>query len=388
MRVLIAPDNFGSTLGAAQVAAAMADGWVAGAPHDRVTALPLSSAGPGWLDVIAASVAGESIAATVSDPLGRPVPAEILISTQSGRRTAYLDAAQAVGLHLLAADERNPGLTSSWGVGELLAAAVEEGAERIVVGIGGDAVNDGGAGALSALGAGPAEVLARGGLALTEAPTDALAGLPGVRARLRDIELLVATAHPTPLLGLQGTSATESPDKGARPDTAQALEAALGHFVDLARRHHEERIDLVTGQPRRLDREPGAGCGGGLAYGLMLLGGRRVDGTAQVVSLTDLKGQLGVSDLVVTGVGLLDWTQLRESVVAAVADAAMTAAVPAVAISGETLVGRRELMAMGLAASYAVAERPEQVEQLVADPVGTLRERAARIARTWSPGPR
>ncbi|MGB7817322.1 MAG: glycerate kinase, partial [Ornithinibacter sp.] len=128
MRVLLAPDSFGSTLGATQAAAAMADGWATSAPHDDIEALPLSDGGPGFLDVLQRALGGVMVAAVVSDPLGRDVPAAVLVVEEEGRRTAYVEAAQASGLHLLGADERNPGLTSTWGVGQLVETAVGEGA--------------------------------------------------------------------------------------------------------------------------------------------------------------------------------------------------------------------------------------------------------------------
>ncbi|WP_162233089.1 glycerate kinase, partial [Nostocoides japonicum] len=169
MRVLIAPDCFTGTLTATQAAEAVAEGWTEAAPHDDLTLLPLSDGGPGFLDVLASAIGGDMVLTTVSDPLGRPVPAAILLVDEEGRRTAYVESAQSAGLHLLAADERNPALTSTWGVGELLDLAVREGATRVVVGLGGSATNDAGAGMLAALGAGPAlhrheEELREGGI--------------------------------------------------------------------------------------------------------------------------------------------------------------------------------------------------------------------------------
>lgn len=385
MRVLIAPEAFGATLGASQAATAIAAGWALGAPHDLVHAHPLGSGGPGLLDVLAPTVGGRSMALTVSDPLSRPVPAEVLLTEGGGQRTAYLDASQAAGLHLLAADERDPALTSSWGVGELIAAALSEGATRVVIGVDSLATNDAGAGALAALGAGPAEHLARGGAALADAPVHAVDGLGEVARRFADTDLVVLTRSEGVLLGLSGTSALDSPQRGASPATAQALEGALGHFADLVRRVGHVRVDLLTGMPRRLEREPGAGAGGGLGYGLMLLGARRAPGAAEVLRLTGFGDALAAHDLVVTGTGTLDWQALHGSVVAEVAQSALEAGIPSVALAGETCVGRRELMALGLSGCYTLAEHPATVGEVLADPVGYLTERAARVARTWSP---
>ena len=386
MRVLIAPDSFGSTLGPVQAATAMAQGWAEGAPHDDLDLLPLSDGGPGFLDVLAGPLEGTTVATTVSDPLGREVPAAVLVVDAGGRRTAYLEASQASGLHLLGADERDPGLTSTWGVGQLLDTALAQGADKIVVGVGGSATNDAGAGMLAALGAGPASALARGGMALASAPDDVLLALPAVLDRFSGVDLVLATDDETPLLGLQGTSAVEAPRKGASAEQAHALEGALGRFTDLVRRAlPTPPVDLLTGMPRRLDREPGAGAAGGLGYSLLALGARRVGAVEEVLRESGFGVRAARSDLVVTGAGRVDWSTLRGSVVAGVAAATLETGRPTVLIAGECLVGRRETMTLGLAGCYAVAETRVEVEAMVADPVDTLAARTARVARTWSP---
>ncbi|MGL5817452.1 MAG: glycerate kinase family protein [Phycicoccus sp.] len=384
MRVLIATDAFGSTLGAAQAAAAMADGWSLGAPHDEVVQLPLSDGGPGFLDVLQRAVGGTTVATTVSDPLGREVPAAVLVDTE--HRVAYVEAAQATGLHLLGADERDPTLTSTWGLGQLLETALERNPRRIVVGVGGGATNDAGAGMLAALGAGPASVLARGGLLLRDAPHDAVLGLTAVVDRFARTEIVLATDDETPLLGLSGTSALDAPRKGATPEQAHELEGALGRFTEVVGRAlPNPPADLLTGAPRRLDRQPGAGAAGGLGYALLALGARRVSAVAEVLRACRFGELAARSDLVVTGAGLLDWSTLHGSVVAGVAAATLESGRPTVLVAGECHVGRRETMTLGLAGAYAVAEHPGDLDAMVADPVSTLRSRTARVARTWSP---
>ena len=385
MRVLIAPDSFSGTLTATQAAEAMAAGWAATAPDDELTLLPLSDGGPGFLDVLERSLEAEIVAVTVSDPLGREVPAGLLLTDEGGRRTAYIESAQAAGLHLLDADERNPALTSTWGVGELIGAAVAEGARRVVVGLGGSGTNDGGAGMLAALGAGPADALARGGLALGDLDDDALAGLAQTRQRLAGVDLVVAADVDTPLLGLEGTSAIFGPQKGASPALAQELEAALGRFADVAGRALPLGMDLVAGMPRRFDREAGSGAGGGLGYGLLLLGGHRVRAVDEVLHVLGFRDRLGRTDLVLTGEGSLGWQSLAGKPVTGVSATALEAGVPTIVVSGQVFLGRRETMSLGISGCYAVAETPEQVEAAMADPVGTLTARVARVARTWSP---
>lgn len=385
VHVVIAPDCFTGTLTATQAAEAMAAGWHDTAPLDTLTLLPLSDGGPGFLDVLAGALDGDIVALTVSDPLGREVPAVILVVGAEGERTAYIESAQAAGLHLLGPDERNPALTSTWGVGQLLQAALAEKPKRIVIGLGGSGTNDGGAGLLAALGAGPSEHLARGGLALASAPDDALSGLLAVREQLAGVDLVIASDVENPLLGFKGASAVFGPQKGAAPELAQELEGALGRFTEIVARTVSEPLDLLSGGPRRLEREPGAGAAGGLGYALFLLGGRRVSGVDLVLDAVGFHDVVRGCDLVVTGEGTFDWQSLQGKVAAGVAVAALEAGLPSVVLAGQVMVGRRETMGLGISGTYAVAETPEQVDAALLDPVGTLRARAARVARTWSP---
>jgi glycerate 2-kinase len=385
MRVLIAPDCFTGTLTASEAAEAIADGWARGAPHDVLKPLPLSDGGPGFLDVLSRALGGVTVLVTVADPLGRPTPAAILMTETDGIRTAYVESAQACGLHLLADGERNPMVTSSYGVGQLIDAAVAEGAARVVVGLGGSGTNDGGAGMLAALGVGSKDNLAVGGGRLANLSADALNGLAGIRKRLQEIDLVLATDVDSPLLGLQGASAVFAPQKGATPEMAQQLESALGHFSELVRGTLPAGTDLLTGKEMRPDRVPGAGAAGGLGYGLLLLGGRRVSGVGAVLEAVGFDELAESTDLVVTGEGTFDWQSLQGKVVAGVARAALAQAKPTVVIAGQVLVGRRDTMALGISGTYAVAETPEEVAAALADPVGTLRSRTVRVASTWSP---
>ena len=385
MRVLIAPDCFTGTLSAAQAAEAIAEGWRRSAPDDDLTLLPLSDGGPGFLGVLSGVLSATTVSVTVADPLRRPVPAAILLVDRGVTRTAYIESAQACGLHLLSEGERNPMVTSTYGVGELIEAAVGGGATRVVVGLGGSGTNDGGAGMLAALGAGDPDALGMGGASLSDLADDALDGLRLVRERLHAIELVLATDVDSPLLGFHGASAVFAPQKGATPEMAQELESALGHFTEVVRRVVPTGRDLLTGKEIRLDREPGAGAAGGLGYGLLLLGGHRVSGVQAVLEAVGFDALVQATDLVVTGEGTFDWQSLRGKVVAGVAEAAVARAKPTVVIAGQALVGRRDSMALGISGTYAVAENPSQIAAALADPSGTLSRRTERVATTWSP---
>lgn len=392
VRVLIAPDSFGSSLTADEAAQAMAGAWRATAPHDEVTTCPLSDGGPGFVATLHAALGGELVPVTVTSPVGAAVPAVLLLAGT----TAYLESAQAVGLPLVPDELRDPTRTSSRGVGELLAAAISAGARRVVVGLGGSATNDGGAGALvglaRALGLdGPGDLLDAGGGSLGAVGPDDLVGLRVLRDRLRGVELVVATDVDVPLLGLHGASAGFAPQKGATPEQAQDLERSLGHFAHAATAALGDalRPDLLAGTrpasaTSRLTAAPGAGAAGGLGFGLALLGGRLVPGSVFVADAVGLDGLIGDHDVVVTGEGRFDWQSLHGKVVSEVASRALAHAVPTVVVAGEVLVGRRELSAAGITSAYAVGETPEQVAAALADPAGSLAARSARVARTWS----
>lgn len=392
VRVLIAPDSFGSSLTADEAAQAIAGAWRSTAPRDEVTVCPLSDGGPGFVAVLHASLGGELVAVTVTSPVGVPVPAVILrVGT-----TVYLESAQAIGLPLVPAELRDPTRTSSRGAGELVAAALDLGARRVVVGLGGSATNDGGAGALvglaRALGLdGPGDLLDSGGGSLGSVTPDDLAGLRDLRARLRGVELVVATDVDVPLLGLHGASAGFAPQKGATPEQAQDLERALGHFAHAATAALGDAVrpDLLAGAratsaTSRLAAAPGAGAAGGLGFGLALLGARLVPGSVFVADAVGLDTLIADHDVVVTGEGRFDWQSLHGKVASEVASRALAHAVPTVVVAGEVLVGRRELSAAGITAAYAVGESPEQVAAALAAPAETLAARAARVARTWS----
>ncbi|MBB2984964.1 glycerate kinase [Terracoccus luteus] len=396
VHVLIAPDRYDGALSAPEVGAALAAGWERAAPHDVLATVPLSDGGPGLLDALAATLDGTLHAVVTTDPLGREVPASVLVTEpggptegpDAGRRTAYVEAAQACGLHLLGEAERDPGVASSHGVGPLVEAALELGVLRLVVGVGGAATNDAGAGLLAALGVGTAARLARGGSDLVSVTEADLDGLDAARERLRGVDLVVATDVDAPLLGLKGTSAVHAERRGAAPEQAQSLENALGHFAAVVARVRPPARDLLSGTRLRPEREPGAGAGGGLAFALRLLGGRLVPGVDVVAEAVGLERYLAAADLAVTGLGRFDWESLRGTVCAGVAGAASRHGVPAVVVAGEALVGRREAMAAGLSGVYAVAERPAEVQASRADPAGALSRRVERVARTWSPPPR
>ncbi|MGZ4602039.1 MAG: glycerate kinase family protein [Kineosporiaceae bacterium] len=390
MRVLLAPDSFTGTLTAGEAAGAMAAGWARQAPDDDLQQCPLSDGGPGFVDVLGASLPGRLELVMVPGPLGEPVPAQVLVVEGGGGTTAYVETAQACGLHLVPSDRRDPGRTTTLGVAGLLLAARAAGADRIVVGLGGSGTNDGGAGMLGGLLAdatgrlagatgrlaAATGRLAGGGEALRGIAAGELTGLAALRDAWADVEIAAASDVDVPLLGLHGASAGFAEQKGATAEQAQRLELAVGDFAAAA-------CD-AAGQPRSLAREPGAGAAGGLGFGLLLLGGSRVPGAGAVLDAVRFRDRVEAADLVVTGEGSFDRQSLRGKVVSAVAAVGLEVGRPVIVVAGQVLVGRREALSIGVESAYAVAGDPAGVTVALADPAGSLAARAQRVARTWS----
>ncbi len=364
MRVLIAPDKFAGTLTAVEAAQAIAAGWARRAPDDVLDLAPMADGGPGFVDVLHAALGGDLLAVSVPGPYGERVPAAILLTGT----TAYVEAAQACGLQLTAPEARDPERGSSAGVGALVAAAVEAGATRVVVGLGGTATNDGGAGLLAALGATavPAGALERGPRGLADLESVDLAP---ARARLNGIELVAASDVDNPLLGLIGATNVYGAQKGVAEDRLQAVDATL------------ER--LAAAADKRLALAKGAGAAGGLGYALLLLGARREPGISFVTAAVDLPARASAADLVLTGEGSFDFSSRSGKVPYGVAEVAGAAVRPCLALAGSVLVGSREMRALGIEAAYSVVDLVGE-EAAFGDPAGSLAALAERVARNWS----
>ncbi len=364
MRVLIAPDKFAGTLSAVEAARAIAEGWHRRAPHDELELAPMADGGPGFVDVLHASLGGDLLAATVPGPLGAPVPATVLLHDG----TAYVEAAQACGLHLVDERDRDPERATSRGAGQLVRVAIEAGARRVVVGLGGSGTNDGGAGLLAALGAAatPDGALDRGpsGLATLES-----VDLAAARDLVADVELVAATDVDNPLLGLIGATNVYGPQKGVAEDRKLAVDATL------------ERLASATDKKTALAK--GAGAAGGLGFALLLLGAVRQPGIELVADAVGLAEKARRADLVVTGEGAFDFSSRSGKVPYGVAAVAAQALQPCIALAGQVLVGAREMRALGVESAYAMVDLVGE-QASFADPAGSLAALAERTARTWS----
>jgi glycerate kinase len=339
MRVLVAPDKFAGTLSAVEAAAAIADGWARTAPGDDVVQVPLADGGPGFVEVLAAGLGGEIVPVPTTGPLGEPALAALLIVDA----TAYIESAQACGLHLLPPGFADPERPTTTGVADLLVAALDAGARTVVVGVGGTATTDGGRGMVERFG-------------------ELRGGWPD------GVALRIATDVDNPLIGPLGAAPVFAPQKGADSDTVDRLEARLTDWL------------LDT----RGSDFPGAGAGGGLGYGLGLLGGVRVSGVDTCLAALDFDRHVEACDLVVTGEGSFDWQSLRGKVPSGVARRAAARARPCLVLAGRVDVGRREAAAAGIDEAWSVVEHVGSVEQAMARPYEGLAGLAATVAAAWS----
>jgi glycerate kinase len=312
---------------------------------------------------MAAAVGGSLVSVPVCGPLGEEVPGAVLLSGS----TAYVESAQACGLHLVPLAQRDPGLTTTYGVGQLVAAAVDAGATTVVVGLGGSATNDGGPACWPLSVRRPRSRCAAGPPARRPGRT----GRPrtGARARRRGRAARRDRRRRPPARSTRGDCWLRRAE-GAAPARLPDLERALGRLADA--------LDPAVAAA------PGAGAAGGLGYALLLLGARREHGIAHVMAASGFADRARAADLVVTGEGALDWQSLRGKVVAGVAKVAGDVGRPVVALAGRVEVGRRELAAMGVDAAYALAETPAETRAALDRPAETLEALAARVARTWA----
>ena len=373
MRVLIAPDDFKGTLSAVEAAEAIAIGWRSHAPDDTLTLIPMSDGGPGFVRAVSTVLGGDIAPVGLRGPMGETAIGMVLMVDGTG----YVESAHGCGLALVHPDRRDARAATSYGVGQLIAAAIDSGARRIVVGLGGTASTDGGAGMLAALGATARD--AAGSPIALEAGGAALAGVVTVdlapaRARVADVEIVVASDVDSPLLGSRGAARGFAAQKGADDAAVEQLEAALTSYSRAIGRRADGKDPAVA---------LGAGAGGGLGYGLMLLGGRRVPGIETVMGVLGLEAAIGVSDLVITGEGCFDWQSLRGKVVSGVAAAALHQGRPVVVLAGRVEVGKREYVALGITEAHA-ASADGDVPATPAEAARALAERAARVASQWS----
>ncbi|CCF66121.1 glycerate kinase [Nocardia cyriacigeorgica] len=361
--VVLAPDKFKGSLSAAEVASALATGIARVCPDARVVRVPVADGGDGTVDAFV-SAGWTRVTLPAPGPTGETVEASYAVRGD----TAVIELAAVVGLAKLPDGRPDPLHASTFGLGVVIAHALSVGAERIVLGLGGSASTDGGAGMLTALGAriyGPdGHEVPRGGAALRDAKRLDLRGLhPG----LAEATFVIASDVDNPLLGPSGAVAVYSAQKGAGPDDQEILEAALQNWAALVGETHAGR--------------PGAGAAGGTGFGAMaVLGAQMHSGIAVVLELLDFGAVLESASVVITGEGCLDRQTLYGKAPMGVCAAARSAGVPVIAVAGRIDLAPDELTAEGFMAGYALADVEPDPGRSMAEAVPLLEQVGERIA--------
>jgi glycerate kinase len=337
--------------------------------------VPLADGGEGTVDAVRRARGGALRPARVSDPLGRPVDASFLLLDDG---TAVLEMAAASGLPLLAVHERDPMRASTDGTGELMRAALEAGARRLVIGVGGSATVDGGAGMVQALGVRLLDAQGRdlppGGEALRRL---AHIDLTGLQSQFRDLEIEVLCDVQNPLVGPHGAAPVFGPQKGATPAMVATLDSALARLGTV--------LERELGRP--VAAAVGAGAAGGLAAGLAgFLGAALRPGIDVILDLLDVRQHVGAADLVLSGEGQLDGQTVGGKVIAGLARVVAAAGAPLVAVAGRVTPDAGALYGQGLTAAFSLADGPRTLDDCQEHAPELLARATENAMRLWLAG--
>jgi glycerate kinase len=378
MKVVIAPDKFKGSLSAREAAAAIARGVARAAPRALIDQVPMADGGEGTVEALVAATGGEIRDVTVTGPLGEPVAARFGLLGDG--QTAVLEMAQASGLVLVPTERRDPLRATTLGTGELLRAALGAGARRIIMGIGGSATNDGGAGLAQSLGY---HLLDRQGKPIgpgggTLQALDRIEKGTNAGA-LGEIEIAVACDVDNPLCGPQGASAVYGPQKGASPAMIQQLDVNLGHLADVIERDLGVAVrDL-----------PGAGAAGGLGAGLVAFaGGRLQRGVDLVIQAVGLERRLAGADLCITAEGSLDHSSVFGKTAVGVAKLARSKQCPTLALAGSIGRGAESVLDCGIDAFFSIARGPISLGDAISHAAELLENASEHATRAFLAGRR
>ncbi len=376
MKVVVAPDSFKESMTAAEAAAAMARGVLAVHPGAECIQVPMADGGEGTARTLLDALGGRWVQVATTDALGRPIEAGYALLPGG---LAVIEVASAVGLGLIEPADRDVLRSCSLGVADLVLDALSAGADRLVIGLGGSATTDGGAGLLAGLGA---AWLDDSGRRLHPVPAElarlARLDLTGLDPRLSGVRLQVASDVTNPLLGERGSAAVFGPQKGASPEQVAELDTILARVADA----------LVAAGADDVRDSPGAGAAGGLGAAFLVLGAELRPGVEVVAEAVGLADRVRGADLVLTGEGSIDGQTLHGKAPAGVADVAAALGVPVIGFAGRIGPGAEALLERGFAGlvpiveapfdlATALREGPANLERAVA---GTLRERAGWAA--------
>ncbi|WP_417034472.1 glycerate kinase [Comamonas kerstersii] len=370
MKIVIAPDSYKESLSALEVATQIELGFKEVFPDAQYVKVPMADGGEGTVQAMVEATNGRMVDVQVTDPLGQPVQAFYALSGDG--RMAMIEMAAASGLALVPREQRNPLLTTSYGTGELILAALDAGARHLILGLGGSATNDGGAGMLQALGVqlldAHGQSITRGGAALAQlARMDA----SGIDQRLAACTIEVACDVDNPLTGPRGASAIFGPQKGATPDMVQQLDACLHHFAHILQRDLGVDVDQV----------PGAGAAGGMGAAMLaVLQGQLRPGCEIIAQAVGLHQAVQGADLVITGEGRIDQQTIFGKTPFGVATVARQHGVPVVGIAGSLGHNAHVVHAHGIHAIFSVLSRPCNILEAVAEAAFNVRSSARNIA--------
>ena len=371
MKVVIAPDSYKGCLSALEVAKAMERGVLSVFPSAEVRKIPIADGGEGTVAALVTATNGQLRQTEVTDPLGNKIIAHWGVLGDG--RTAVIEMAAASGLPLVPKEKRDPRVTTTYGTGELIKAALAEGLAKIIIGIGGSATNDGGTGMARALGvrfldAAGQEVAAGGGSLAEICQIDTT----GLDPRLKNTEIVVACDVDNPLCGTRGASAVFGPQKGATPEMVQQLDAGLAKYASCARQ--------ATG--RDVAEKAGAGAAGGLGAGLMFFTPAQLKpGVEIVLDAVGFSDIVRDADFVITGEGRTDFQTAFGKAPVGVAKVAKTHGAPVFCISGGLGDGAEDVLAQGIDAVMSICDRPLSLEECMAAGAQLIEPAAARLCR-------
>ncbi|EIZ2211348.1 glycerate kinase [Cronobacter sakazakii] len=372
-KIVIAPDSFKESLSAMDVAKAIEAGFREIYPQAHYVCVPMADGGEGTVEAMVAATGGQIITTPVTAPLGNNVDG--FFGLLGDGETAVVEMAAASGLHLVPTAQRDPRITTSYGTGELILAALERGVKAIIIGIGGSATNDGGAGMMQALGArfldGEGRELAPGGAALTRLERLDLSALD---PRLAQVSVTAACDVDNPLCGEKGASAVFGPQKGATPAMVTELDAALRRFG--------EQLEAATG--KAIISAPGAGAAGGMGAALLgMLNAELRPGIEIVIESLGLAQAVRDADLVITGEGRLDSQSIHGKTPVGVARVAKQFQRPVVAIAGSLTPDYQIVHEHGIDAAFSVIDRIVTLQEALDDAERNLRVTAHNVAALW-----
>jgi glycerate kinase len=376
MRIIVAPDSFKGSVSALAAAQAMKRGIQAVFPDAEVVAAPIADGGEGTVDALVAATKGRTLRSEVAGPLGETLSAHWGILGDG--ETAIIEMAAASGLPLVPKEKRDPRITTTYGTGQLLAAALDNGIRKIIIGIGGSATNDGGAGMAKALGArfldAAGKELVNGGAALARL---ARIDLSGLDPRLQEVEIQVACDVDNPLCGPRGASAVYGPQKGATPEMVHELDKALEHYAGVAK----------TATGKDIAGRPGSGAAGGLGAGLLYFSKAQLrPGVEIVMDAIGFGTMVAHADFVITGEGLTDAQTAHGKAPVGIARAAKQHHVPVICLSGGLGQGADSVYDQGIDGLMSIIPQPMTLEQCMQQGEALIESAAARLCRVIKVG--